>query len=1262
MHVCNFVCIASITFHTMGHLYNTIITIYLIIPMVFTYDYNIYVSMKTNFSSCESINDTSYHCHSVIAMFKLLSHKNSTEVFIQSGVYILDMSCVLEDLHDIQIRSNVSKPAVIMCHNNSDVDTGVAFLRVHNLTIDHLSIVGCGMKHVTSSYNERENLISVHSAMFIQNTTNVFLVEFNISNSTGIGLLVYDTNGLVNITRCTFKNNKLDSLHPYASGGGIHIEFTNCTPGVTSCDSNENTYNKNSNYIIDNCTFIGNAATYGYNRSKSENFTNDHFITFNRGGGVSLWVYGQAKNNSFKITSSVFIANSAERSGGGLYVVSRQNVTNNHVEISGCSFIENIGDAEGGGLVAGNIIYQSGGLSTFNIYNVSDCLFEQNQALTGIGGGVLGYGSREPENTKPTNRFEIHNSSFINNKALFGSAIQINKQYFDSTTTGFMFVLVLKNCNFTSNNLHDSSHTNSSTVGAVAMSGVNVLFCGHTHFTNNTSTALTVDAATVNFGNDSVTVFQDNSGLHGGAILLIEGAGIIVYPNSTVIFLRNKAVELGGAIYVELSTPFDYLLSHACFIRYYLETVLPDNWKTNFTFINNTARQSNNSIFTSTLKPCTRAFFDGTSVLDKKPFYHYPNNSVSYISTLPETFTFLNSSNKICITASDTSFELTCRVLPGEIFDLPVILVDELEERVDDAMFIATCIGLESPTVLPPYHFTNGTIQITGEPNDTCYLKLQTATEYPATILIQIILLNCPPGLVYNIDKRECQCVVNHSPQTPAITGCEINNLQAYYNRYYWIGYESDDATDLLFGLCPIYYCYSKDSSLLPRDANKTIVDKFVCGDQKRTGVLCGQCIEGYSVMLNSPGFTCEKCSNVHLGILYLILSYILPVSVLFYVIMSYNIRMTTGLISAYLFFSQIIDNHHYYIPSKPATNLSFTIYSVIAAIYNISNLEFFQQDIFSYCLFSNAGTVDILAFKLLLSFYPILLVVIYFILRRYCICKYRCFQNWRLSSSSVTHGISAFLVLCFAKINILSFGVLKYTELFYTNGTSYSKVVYLQGEITYFGESLYNVYAIISLFTVVIIITVPTMLLVFHPILIRIAIYFEWGESRFILLINKLLLIDRLKPMLDTFQGDYKDNMHFFAGLHFIVYRLILLCIIVMASTANANRLYLLITIYFLVILLVHVFAMPFKTFINNAAYSFVYCLLIIIIIIESYFFSTDDLANDLIWTEFLLILLPLFCIVLYCSWRVSIAAKLYWKKHTREGSNDPSLVCVLL
>ena len=660
--------------------------------MVFTYHYK---ATQSEPVGCQKINDTLHHCYSLISMFNLLSNKkNSTDVFIHSGTYTLNMSYTLKNLHNITIQSNISKPAIITCHKNSNFDSGIEFLQVSNITINHLSIVGCGMKHISTSYHGKGNFISVRSAVFIQESTNVVLVSVNISYSTGIGLLMYDTNGLVKITESSFISNKLDSLDSNGIGGGIYVEFTECPPGVESCNSHDNPYNNNSKYIIDHCTFEGNAAISNFNRSevKQRHLFNNYFFIFSSGGGLSLWFNGQAKNNYVKVLSSNFTANSA-KDGGGLRIHNRKNTTHNHVEISGCIFIGNVGYRAGGGLIMGNVIYQSGGHSKFNTYNISHCLFKRNEALTGVGGGVVGYGSREPGSTEPTNRFEIHDSSFINNKAQFGTAIQINKQYFDSTTVGVMFILVIRNCNFTSNNLNNNSHTNFSSIGAVAISDVNVKFCGYTYFFNNTSTALFVDGATVNFSNDSMTIFENNSGLHGGAISLIDGANIVIFPNSTLVFLRNTAVEHGGAIYVELSTPFDFLLSHVCFVRYFSETILPNKWETNFTFISNTARQSNSSIFASTLEPCTRAYFSGTDLFDKKPFYHYHDNSNNKISTSPVTFRFLNNSNNICSVVSGKAFELTCSVVPGEIFDLPVILKDELEEKVDTAMFITSCTG-----------------------------------------------------------------------------------------------------------------------------------------------------------------------------------------------------------------------------------------------------------------------------------------------------------------------------------------------------------------------------------------------------------------------------------------------------------------------------------------------------------------------------------------------------------------------------------------
>ena len=684
-----------------------------------------------------------------------------------------------------------------------------------------------------------------------------------------------------------------------------------------------------------------------------------------------------------------------------------------------------------------------------------------------------------------------------------------------------------------------------------------------------------------------------------------------------------------------------------CFVRYYSEKIPPEKWKTNFTFINNTAEESSNTIFASTLRPCLKVYTVGIKLLYEGPFYHHSLETKSVVSTLPATFKFLNQGRS------------TLSIVPGEIFDLPVQLVDELNQAVSSATFIATCNGPSSPYVVPPYRFTNGSVQIAGRPGKICQLQLETDADYQISATVQVVLLNCPPGFVFANSKQQCKCLVNHTHQNSAISGCELTSFQAYFDQFYWIGYESDDAVDLLISPCPYRYCYEDhipQGQLLPRVANKTTLDKFVCGNRKRTGLLCGQCIEGHSVTLNSPTFTCYKCTNIYLGILYLLLSYIIPVSALFYIIMAYNIRMTTGPIGAYLFFSQIISSqYHFALDYSVKSNSDETFYfsNIVIAIYSISNLQFFQHNVFSYCLFSNAGTVDILAFNLFLSFYPVLLVFIYFLLRRRFTCKIQYIQ--RFSNKSVIHGICAFLVLCFAKINVLAFGILKSAGISYINGMNFKEVVYFQGSIKYFGDMLYNVYAIGSLFTIVMVISIPTLILVLHPIMILFVRYFKWGDTKCVTFINRLLFVHKLKPVLDSFQGDYKDNFSFFAGLHSFLYRIIFFSIIVAASTPDVDGLLLLMTGFFIIILLIHILTMPFRRYIDNASYSLIYVLMLTIIIIEYYLFSTGKSSPRLMWLEIVLSLIPFICVVLYCFWKMLIAVGLIWRKCYRANNESP-------
>ena len=150
----------------------------------------------------------------------------------------------------------------------------------------------------------------------------------------------------------------------------------------------------------------------------------------------------------------------------------------------------------------------------------------------------------------------------------------------------------------------------------------------------------------------------------------------------------------------------------------------------------------------------------------------------------------------------------------------------------------------------------------------------------------------------------------------------------------------------------------------------------------------------------------------------------------------------------------------------------------------------------------------------------------------------YWCFRKFGFASKSVTHGICAFLVLCFAKINLQAFTILIPTELTFINsGDSYKQLMYLQGDLEYF-KGRHIVYAIWSIIFIVLGIALPLLVLLVHPLIMLAVKYCQWGETKPVLLMNKCLMIHRLKPVIDSFQGYYKDNLHFFAGLQVFLYR----------------------------------------------------------------------------------------------------------------------------
>jgi len=106
------------------------------------------------------------------------------------------------------------------------------------------------------------------------------------------------------------------------------------------------------------------------------------------GGGLSIWLFGDAKHNVFYISSN-FTSNRANM-GGGLSLEFRDNSSHNVVDVSKSNFSYNSAAKYqgGGGALVGYIIYQLGGRTMYNSITFTNCQFKNNQALNGCGGGI----------------------------------------------------------------------------------------------------------------------------------------------------------------------------------------------------------------------------------------------------------------------------------------------------------------------------------------------------------------------------------------------------------------------------------------------------------------------------------------------------------------------------------------------------------------------------------------------------------------------------------------------------------------------------------------------------------------------------------------------------------------------------------------------------------------------------------------------------------------------------------------------------------
>ena len=1117
-------------------------------------NHNITVSSNGTLNTTTCWSNSNYPC-------SLLSDAlNASNFFHNVCITVLDnvmlyKPVTLKNISNLAI-SGIRSQSIVNCNGQG----GLTFIQSDNIAISYLIFDHCVMEHNSTSFlSGHSKPLKLYSALYFSGCNNITIVRVDVRYTNGTGLTLYDVNGLVTIRYSSFYANT-----PYNGngGGGLYIEFTYANPdGLAILGNKTASYSIYHSYFTDNVANISNINATLF----IQPFKETH-LSFSRGGGISIYFKGHAQKKTVNITDCLVSGNTAYW-GAGIFAEFQDFTSHNQFTVKSTIITNNNNpqlnknSGTGGGDVRASLLLYTRNTVHSNTIQFINCSVFYNKAYWG--GGIAFNTCPEQQVAMASNVVSFHGCILDHNQARLGSAVDLTIRH--GLPPGFVPQVVFDSCKFQNNNIsYTSDDTKLIGKGALYVDSVPVKFIGENLFMNNTGSAIASVTAALEF-NDG-TAFYNNVGDSGGAIALLGGSWMNLTEGSYLQFGNNKAHNKGGAIFAMSIGEHDLISSRNCFIRYYNTSVPSANWKTYLSFVDNSAAVAGDSIFATTLLPCLWMTSSSAAT------YNLSKALNSVFAGPPFTYTHSNKSanyRDIATAASQFHYSSTS-LFPGQLKRLLISISDD--KGYDASLytdFIVTSVAsngaalLDNDTKYSPDQF----IRLYGEPNSSVELSLQTSSTTAYSVDVVVNISYCPPGLCLSCKNTKYTCSCDCDYQTyQGVVRCNPLLYQASIAPLFWAGYVDGNHTgdDRYFvtAFCPVGFCSSTDYIF----RNYEELDEKICQPQKRTGVLCGQCVRNTSVYSSVLVLRCGKCTNLqhwkYFGIVQYFLYEILPLTAFFFFLVWFNFSLTSGPLISFIFFSQALSSF------GPYNHLHYLGNSNVGLFYSIWNLDFLEIVLPLYCLMENWNALDILAFHYISAITPLCLIVILVVVINYqnvlcfpVIYPYRALHHCiasRRSNSSISksrpsefflalkgkffspyskllHGIVAVLVLSYAKFVYLSILILAPSVSLNINWPSNvpsenSLRVLLEGSHMYFGK-LHLKYAIPAVI-VIILSTIPPIVLLVRPFLQR----FSKVER----VLRRWLPLSRIDLFLNEFYSCYCPKFRWYASMYFF-YRIIL-------------------------------------------------------------------------------------------------------------------------
>ena len=1099
------------------------------------------------------------------------------------GCHCIQKFNVVGDVSDVSLIGVIGEVQITCAPG-----LGLAFLNVTRLSLQGLTITGCGLNGsnavaLNSAINTLVELFIQLTedstiAVIIASCMDVAMDHVTIVNTTGLGLIGINVVGQSNFTNNVFSFN-VDQQCPVKSsnvlqsptamvGGGaqfIYVDFIDRG-------------NSDSVYLnIDNSTFsynsyCGSEITLEIYNKLIDTLRNRNY-TIGSGGGLSLSHAQHGYDVVINVQRSTFENNMAAI-GGASSVIWYAGSFESHITFSDCNFSSNGLPRQGAGGVAffKDIIappsarFQAPAHSNSNTMTFLRSNFTQNAGSVGSGLYVQSLYSRL---SNSTDQLTLDSCRFEANSALAGAAVYVVERKGHGTQEGLE--VIVQGCTFVDNIVaHAQGNTPSDSDSVFQVLAINVTI-KDSSFLSNAGTAIGGTSSLIIL--KGCVEFYNNNAITGGALHLAAVTLLLVKNNSLIRFTNNSATISGGAIYTDYGFAQSDINSYIdCFLYWESLNIIctPDFPCPNLTLINISVVFMYNKgplgaiLYGSTLDICPWAIQlkQLLNAAEQNIFkVMYERSIIFKLDQRPSTPAVFSTPASTLDVRNNSTLS---KYMPGQQFTLAIHGIDRLNQSIQT---VVTSQRLDNfiPQLGDSGYWLTSTsndlmaaTKVYGQRNVTMNITLYSLDTFIQSAPVSITLTECLFGFVYTeAGGGNCQC----SNATISSTVTCDEDLKVFNITYgWWIGPEGPGGAGLVYKQCLLDYCavqaeYVKSVTVQPQALNDQ------CANH-RTGLLCGRCQDGYSAVFGTN--RCMKCTNSPLGLLV----FFAAAGIGIIAIISFlRITVADGYINGILFYVSIVSSYEVYFTGHLEGR------EVFIPIF-LLNLDMG----FETCFYNGMTPLDRVGLSLVFPIYLFILMVLFIWLASHSFKV----SQWLANNSFTPSKLLATLItLSYNSITQSCFQILGFIEVTVYQEDGSSSVIRPWSNdpnVEYFSP-LHAVLFVISV-VLMIVFVIPV------PILLILPSFTSCG-------------LLRLKPLYDAFVSPLKDRFAFWIGLRFVLR--IIYFIIASFSEPPLNLLLLGVGLVLAIFLTATV--QPYKSATQNTLDDFFQCNILLLAVGALYF-----------------------------------------------------------